>query len=400
MKFYPISDDTITIIGDFTNNVPKLLPANFEIIMDGIYFYRYCDKDGNFIYNKNSTYAILDDGEIYNYLEIAYLNNRYSFPFSYAFRASLLNDQNAMLQLSLYHYYNTDWKTSTYYLNILLQNNYIGAYYIYGNLYLYEHKIRTAIYYWILGANQGCEDCIESLYYNDNCEKWLKIAIKQGCDWILGPIYYGFSSIACYYNIKKTQHIVCKKQLSKYIYKIAKYYKNVEHNYEQMEKYFIIAIKYGHLKASYKLAKYYLKTKDYNNFLQIANNNTKQCIYLLSVYYSSVNYDKNELSYCVTINMFKYKCIKTAYYIALFYKNNKKYNKMLRILMDALNYNDFDTIKPNIYYELGAYYYNIVKNYDISKSYLDTLRTKYAHNYMQNINAQQIMNNIMANLSI
>jgi tetratricopeptide (TPR) repeat protein len=176
-------------------------------------------------------------------------------------------------------------------------------------------------------------------------------------------------------------------------------------NYEQMKKYYLLAITNNCFFASHNLGIYYLTTSDPNKLIKAeeylligVNNNIHQSFHAISKLYIVMNNFENTKKYLLLcFNKFRcptsvhqlayyyyhykqnYDAMKKYYEIAIkahytpsmrnlgnYFKSINDYDNLLKYYKMAINYNDIESL-----FQLADYYYSNKINYDLVKNYCE-----------------------------
>jgi hypothetical protein len=141
-------------------------------------------------------------------------------------------------------------------------------------------------------------------------------------------LYYGV-----YYKIKKNYEqmkkyylIAIEKGNSDAMYNLGFYYQETKKDYKKMKKYYLMAIEKGHCKAMNSLGFYYQdKKNDYEQmkkyYLMAIEKGHRVVMYNLGFYYQTIekNYEQMKKYYLMAIEKGDYD---TIYHLELFCKNN------------------------------------------------------------------------------
>ena len=149
---------------------------------------------------------------------------------------------------------------------------------------------------------------------------------------------------------------------------IGLYYRYKIKNYDEMIKYYLMAIDLNDDKAMYNLARYYLRIRDFNEmkkyYLMAIELNNSGAMCRLAVYYEYFenNFDEMKIYYLMAIEL---NDVESMYYLAMYYQYvENNIDKMKKYLLMGIELNDSKTM-----YGLGHYYqYNEI-NYDEMKKY-------------------------------
>jgi len=149
-----------------------------------------------------------------------------------------------------------------------------------------------------------------------------------------------------------------------YIKQIGNYYKGKE-DFENMKKYYLIAIEKGDSGAMNNLGVYYQSQKDYDNmkkyYLMAIDKKDKNAMNNLSNYYKHIeDYDNMIKIYEMLANEGD---IPVMYKLANYYNEQKDYDNMKKYFLLGIDKGD-----SNAMYGLGLYYKNN-KNYDNMKKF-------------------------------
>ena len=205
--------------------------------------------------------------------------------------------------------------------------------------------------------------------------------------------------IAFYYKYEKEQYDEMKKYYlmaielndSDAMYNLASYYQNIEKDYDNMKKYYLMAIElnnsramnnlayhYRHIELNYdKMKKYYMMAVELNNSGAIFN---------LAHYYQHIeqNYDEMKKYYLMAIEL---NNLKAMYNLGYYYQHIElNYDKMIKYYLMAIEQNH-----TNAMFNLGIYYENIDNNYMAIKYYLMAIKLNHT-------NAKQYLKRITSSL--
>jgi TPR repeat protein len=149
-----------------------------------------------------------------------------------------------------------------------------------------------------------------------------------------------------------------------YIKQIGNYYKGKE-DFENMKKYYLLAIEKGDAGAMNNLAIYYQNQKDYDTmlkyYLMAIEKKDKNAMNNLSNYYKKIGDNENMIKIC---EMFANEGdIAAMFKLSSYYEEQEDYDNMKKYYLMAIDKGDTNAI-----YNLGLYYKNI-KDYDNMNKY-------------------------------
>jgi len=165
-----------------------------------------------------------------------------------------------------------------------------------------------------------------------------------------------------------------------YIKQIGNYYKGKE-DYDNMKKYYLLAIEKGDAGAMNNLANYYNNEKDYDNMLKYyklaIEKGDISAIKNLSNYYKNIkDYDNMEKYYLMLVEEGD---ITTMNNLGTYYNEIKDYNNMKKYYSLAIDKGNSDSM-----YSLGLYYKKD-KDYDMMKKYYSLAIEKGNSNAMYSL---------------
>ncbi len=157
---------------------------------------------------------------------------------------------------------------------------------------------------------------------------------------------------------------------------IGRYYNDIERDYDNMKKYYLLAIDKDNLIAMVNLGNYYDNIENYDlmkrYYLMAIDKGNPYAMGNLGYYYQNVekDYDKMKKYYLMAIDKGE---IKSMYNLGRYYENvEKNYDLMKKYYLMTVDKGNSDTKdKGYLYaiYSLGYYYHAIEKDYDKMKKY-------------------------------
>ena len=126
------------------------------------------------------------------------------------------------------------------------------------------------------------------------------------------------------------------------------YYKDIKKNYDEMRKYYLMAIELNNSSTMYNLGLYYETIENYDEmrkyYLRAIELNNSRAMHNLGLYYQTVeNYDEMRKYYLMAIELNNISAMNN---LGLYYQTvEKNYNEMKKYYLMAIKLNDSNVIK-------------------------------------------------------
>ena len=213
-----------------------------------------------------------------------------------------------------------------------------------------------------LNCLENYEHIIIDIFKNDNLNYDLN---DSNVLWIIG-LYYQ-CKIKNYDEMKKYYLMAIELKNDKAMYSLGFYYQHIEHNYDEMKKYCLMAIELNNVVAMITLGYYSYYEKNYDEMKKCYlmaiefNNSNAMNNFASYYYYIEENYDEMKKYFLMAIEL---KNNSAMYNLATYYLNiEKNYNEMKKYYLMAIELKNDKAML-----DFGHYYY-VEKNYDEMKKY-------------------------------
>jgi TPR repeat protein len=215
----------------------------------------------------------------------------------------------------------------------------------YNNLAIQRHLTHREI----RQLHSACQN-VAVFYYKitsyDKMKKYLSVAIKNN---IMYPGKFQKDSM------QSAAHL-------------ATYYRDVEQNYDEMKKNYLIAIENGDIESMMDLATYYYENKKYDEAIKYYNMGVKNdndiAAHNLAICHTQIkNYDEAKKYFIVSID--NYEHAESMHGMAMHYKNvEQNYPKMIKYFLMAIEKDHVESMC-----NLAIYYCNIAHDINNGKKY-------------------------------
>jgi len=198
--------------------------------------------------------------------------------------------------------------------------------------------------------------------YHDNTFEYINNKITH--------LYYGiyYQIHKKYDEMKKYYLMAISEKCCVSMYNLGDYYQIINKNYDKMKKYYLMAIEMGSSFAMNDLAVHYeeqeknikLAKKYYK--MAVSHKNVMGLYNLGSLYYSLNRIDLMKIYFRKAS---KRGSVCAMVELGMYYKENNKYNKAKLYFLMAIDKGDHSAM-----YELGVFYHTNEKKYDLMEKYL------------------------------
>jgi TPR repeat protein len=178
-----------------------------------------------------------------------------------------------------------------------------------------------------------------------------------------------YKKIKDYDNMKKYFLMAIEHKNVYAMFNLALYYKRVEKNAELTTKYFLMADEYGDKDALLNLGFFFKETKDYNQmkyyFLKAIDKGNRSALCQMGNYYRFIQINE-PLMIWYYLEAIAKDCVKSMYNLADYYYLNHDYNNMLKYCLMAIKTND--SYVPPMFL-LEEYYRQIINDNHFADQY-------------------------------